>query len=219
MQIVSRFFLVIFVLFFLNQSSFAKETSAKSAPKINRVKVLSTMNSGGYTYVEYLENGKKLWLAGPEIKVFLGDDVEFAGAMPMGPFTSKTLNRTFDKILFVSSLSVVSAQSIKVDKIEKLATGLSVEECFTKIDVNAGKTISVRGKIVKLKSGIMGKTWVHLQDGSGSDGTNDLVVTTKSEKKAKVGDTVTAKGVLKKNLDLGAGYFFPAIIEDAQIDK
>ena len=70
-------------------------------------KVLETMNSGGYTYVQVDENGQKLWVAVMETKVNKGDMVEFPDSPPMLNFQSKTLKRTFDKIIFAPGLRIV----------------------------------------------------------------------------------------------------------------
>jgi hypothetical protein len=79
------------------------------------------------------------------------------------------------------------------------------------------KPVVVRGKVVKYTPGVMGKNWLHLQDGSGSakDGTNDIVVTTLDE--AKKGDVVLAKGVVRIDRDLGSGYFYKVLVEDAKL--
>lgn len=69
-------------------------------------KVVSTMNSGGYTYVEVEENGQKIWVAVMETQVKAGDVVEFPDSPPMLNFQSKSLKRTFDKIIFAPGLRV-----------------------------------------------------------------------------------------------------------------
>ena len=71
-------------------------------------KVTSTMNSGGYTYVEVDEKGQKLWLAVMETKVKVGDTVEFPDSPPMVNFQSKSLKRTFEKIYFAPGLRIAS---------------------------------------------------------------------------------------------------------------
>jgi hypothetical protein len=65
----------------------------------------------------------------------------------------------------------------------------------------------------------MDKNWIHLRDGTGSaaDGTNDLVVTTKDE--TKVGDVVLVKGVVHTDKDLGSGYTYKVLIEEATLQK
>jgi hypothetical protein len=75
----------------------------------------------------------------------------------------------------------------------------------------------VRGKVVKYNEGIMGKNWIHLRDGTGSveKETNDVLVTSSSP--AKVGDIITAKGVVHTNKDFGAGYSYKVLVEDATL--
>ena len=75
----------------------------------HRGKVTATMDAGGYTYIEFEENGKKLWAAAPPFKVKAGDVVEMSGGMVMKDFTSQTLKRTFPEILFVSAVQVGGA--------------------------------------------------------------------------------------------------------------
>ena len=83
----------------------------------------------------------------------------------------------------------------------------------------AGKTISAQGKVVKVNNGIMGRNFVHVQDGTGdaAAATNNLIVTSKQT--AAVGDQVTISGVVVVNRDFGAGYSYPLLIEEASITK
>lgn len=77
----------------------------------------------------------------------------------------------------------------------------------------------MRGRVVKYNAEILGSNWLHLQDGSGSAKSkdNDIAATTKG--KAAVGDIVTVTGAVTLDKDLGAGYFFPVLIEDAALSK
>jgi hypothetical protein len=73
-----------------------------------KAKVTQTMNSGGYTYVEAAdEKGQKSWLALPEIKVAVGDSIEYPETPPLANFQSKTLNKTFEKISFIPGIRIV----------------------------------------------------------------------------------------------------------------
>ncbi|MDO8931178.1 MAG: hypothetical protein Q7U97_02180 [Rhodocyclaceae bacterium] len=81
----------------------------------------------------------------------------------------------------------------------------------------AGQTISAQGKVVKVNNGIMGRNFVHVQDGTGDAASNNLVVTSKQT--ASVGDQVTITGVVVVNRDFGAGYSYPLLIEEASIVK
>jgi hypothetical protein len=103
----------------------------------------------------------------------------------------------------------------QADKIAPAPGGKTVAEIFAGKDALAGKPVVVHGKVVKVNNGILGHNWVHLQDGTGAAGTNDLMVTT-SATVAK-GDVVVARGTIAINKDFGAGYTYAVLVEDATI--
>lgn len=116
-----------------------------------------------------------------------------------------------------STKAVVPAADIKCDKAAG-KNGYRVGDLFAQAAKLNGKEVEVRGKVMKVSTAIMGRNWIHLQDGSGDpkQNTHDLVVTSKSAKPEK-GEVVTVKGVLHANKDFGAGYKYVAIVEDAEI--
>jgi hypothetical protein len=72
----------------------------------NRGKVLKAMHAGGYTYM-FLETGdKQYWVAATMVNVKTNDQVSWTDASLMKNFTSSSLRRTFDEILFVSQATV-----------------------------------------------------------------------------------------------------------------
>lgn len=79
----------------------------------------------------------------------------------------------------------------------------------------AGQTIRAEGKVVKVNNGIMGRNFVHVQDGTGDANSNNLIVTSKQT--ASVGDQVSVTGVVVVNRDFGMGYSYPLLIEEASI--
>lgn len=217
-------------------------TSPQEVPSISG-KIVETMNSGGYTYLCIETDGKKTWVAIPETKVIVGENISLPPGYEMANFTSKTLNRTFEKVIFTTGPTSaqsahgasdkmsahggamgsksVDTSTTEIIKVEK-ATGpntYTVAEIFGKKSELDKKNVTVSGKVVKVSAGIMGKNWLHIQDGSGNakDGNNDLVVTTQDI--PKVGDIVTANGTLCKDKDFGSGYKYDVIIEEATIKK
>jgi hypothetical protein len=99
------------------------------------------------------------------------------------------------------------------------ADARTVAEVYAQKGALKEKAVSIRGKVVKFNPGIMGKNWVHLQDGSGKadKGDNDITVTTQDM--TSVGDTVLVKGMVRIDKDFGAGYAYPVIVEDAKLSK
>jgi hypothetical protein len=107
-------------------------------------------------------------------------------------------------------------ETVDLSGIAKADGGLTVAEVFEGKDQLAGQPVVVRGRVVKSNPDIMGKNWLHVRDGSGAEGTNDLTVTTAGAV-PNVGDTVVVKGVLALNKDFGMGYQYDVIVEDAEI--
>jgi len=101
--------------------------------------------------------------------------------------------------------------------IKRAEGGQTVAEIVTGAGKLAGKSVVVRGKVVKYNAQILGKNWLHIRDGSGSaakaDG--DLAITTDTD--VKVGDTVLVTGKVSVNKDFGGGYKYAVIIEDAKV--
>lgn len=79
-----------------------------------------------------------------------------------------------------------------------------------------GANVAVRGKVVKATNGVLGKNWLHLRDGTGKEATADLVVA--GGQTAPVGETVLVSGTLHLDRDLGAGYRYDVLLEDARIE-
>ncbi len=212
----------------------ASAPAQASNPNVWKGEVLETMNSGGYSYI-YLDTGsEKIWAAGPETQVSVGQTITMDKGMAMPQFHSKTLDRTFDVIYFVGSIQGSGGampgaeaeqtggghsvdEQADVKDVAKPAGGYSIEEIYAQAASLSGKPVKVAGQVVKFTPNIMGTNWVHIQDGSGSGPTADLTVTTSAIVAA--GDMVTVEGNLTVNKDFGAGYKYDAIIEGATVTK
>lgn len=220
------------------------KSSAQTAPAAPETapgktgKVLETMDAAGYTYIQVDTGSETFWAAAPQFAAKVGDDVVVPEGMPMPDYHSKTLDRTFDIVYFVpnvlvggaenlsgempadhpstdASKTVVEATDVDLSGITAAEGGVTVADVFAKKAELAGKTVAIRGKVVKFTPEIMGKNWIHLQDGSGEAGGNDLTVTTSAM--AKKGDTVIVSGALVVDKDFGYGYAYDVIIEDADV--
>ncbi len=214
----------------------AESTDSGSVPAVTG-KIIETFDVESYTYVQ-LDTGKeKIWAAGPKVKVNVGDTVSLAPGMPMQNFHSNSLDRTFELIYFVPAIFVgkpgepasqqeevaphhgsaqdSTAPDLDLTGIEKIENGYTVAELYKSKQSLAGKNVSVRGKVVKVNNGIMGKNWLHLRDGSDFEGNNDLTVT--SAATAETGSIIIATGILVMDKDFGHGYQYALILEDVEL--
>jgi len=192
--------------------------------------VAETMNAAGYTYLRLKTSTGDRWAAVTETTVAVGESVTIVNATAMQSFTSPTLKRTFDEILFGTIAGRPTAHgvaaaaappSVKGGPVAKAEgpTGHTVAEVFAGKATLRDKTVTVRGRVVKYNAGILGKNWVHLSDGTGTKagGDDDLTFTTQGE--TGIGEVVLARGVVHLDRDFGSGYSYPLMIEDATLEK
>lgn len=199
-------------------------------------KVLEVIDVENYTYLHLKTRDGDTWAAVAKAPVKKGATVSIENVTVMNDFESKTLKKTFPTILFGTlGSSTASAQAphfmglaypvfskkpdtgdVKVPRASG-TNARTVAEIMSRSAELKDKTVLVSGKVVKYNPGIMGKNWLHLRDGSGSaaDNTNDILVTSKNQ--AKIGDVVTAKGIVRTDKDFGSGYAYKVLIEEATL--
>lgn len=202
------------------------------SPQTYAGKVIETMNSGGYTYIKLATPEGEIWGAVTPASVKVGDSAKIVSGVVMTDFEAKSLGRKFDRIVFGSLEAEASGSphpggrlgagqatvSKKVEKAEG-ADGRTVAELWAQRADLEGKPVSLRGQVVKFNAGIMGKNWLHLQDGTGTPEASNFDVTVTTADEAKVGDVVVVRGVVQVDKNLGAGYVYPVLVEDAKITR
>jgi hypothetical protein len=230
-----RMFLVV-LLMLLAGIGFAAP-GAPSPPAAVKGEVVEVKDVDAYTYLRLKTKDGEVWAAVNKAPVKKGAEVTIENAMVMENFASKSLNRTFDRIVFgnlagtgaargsggVAAMHAgpqqpANAGDVKVPKASGPDARTVAEIIAAKAELK-GKPVLVRGKVVRYTPEVLGKNWVHLQDGSGSatNKTNDILVTTKDE--SKVGDVVLARGVVRTDVDLGSGYAYAVMVDEATLQK
>jgi hypothetical protein len=188
-------------------------------------KILESLESGGYTYMKVQEGKDSYWIAMTQRAVKVGETIEYTEQGWMKNFHSKTLNRTFDDILFAGDKTATpavaalekTAPNVMNSKYQEKGT-LSIAELFANRDKYVGKEVVVKGVVSKCSVGIMKLNWVHIKDGSSFSNMDDLVFTS-TQDVPKSGDVVYAKGTVIKDKDFGYGYFYPLIVQEAHFSK
>jgi len=197
--------------------------------------LIDTLNSGGYTYAQIKTNDGNVWAAGPITSVKKGDQISFNGRMPMQKFYSKTLNRDFDVIYFISAFTVngksaasasfpknldphkntnKNADDLILKSFSKAKDGHTIADVIKNKNKLIKQPIRVRGQVSKFTADVMGKNWIHIRDSSSKQ--QYLTVTTNST--VALNDIITVEGKLTLNKDFGYGYVYDVIIENAKVN-
>ncbi len=199
--------------------------------------ILETLDASSYTYIRFETPGGDAWAAVPRTRLPLGAEVVIANPQMMTGFESKTLGRTFETIYFGTlddpraavppgaganphaglQGGATPGEPIEIARADT-SDGRTIAELYAAKGEIAGHVVTLRGKVVKYNAGIMGRNWIHLQDGTGDTaaGTHDVTVTTTAT--AAVGQVILAQGSVAVDKDFGAGYRYEIIVEDARVE-
>ena len=93
----------------------------------------------------------------------------------------------------------------------------TVEQLYAQRNDLAGKHVHLSGKVVKVNNDIMGKNFLHIQDGTGTEGSNDITVT--SMQTANVGDSLEIDALVTTDRDFGFGYTYPILLEEGELTQ
>jgi len=241
------------------QEQIPVQTPSDPQPAEFSGKVVEKQDVSPYTYVRLDDGaGHEIWAAVPQTPLEIGEEIVLQNGVVMTNFSSKTLNRTFESIIFAGGLvrgsenktvrtpagagggspdavqsgdgthgmtaesssgsarAIVSFTGAKVEK-STAPNGYTVGELFAEAVSLNNRKVTVKGRVVKISPNIMGKNWIHIQDGTGdpAKNTHDLVVT--SSALVERGAVISLEGVLAADKDFGFGYRYDVLIEDAVV--
>ena len=209
------------------------KTNENLAPNVHKITAQEVIQATSYTYVRVTEDGKESWIAIAKQEVEAGKPYYYEPNIEMNNFTSKELNRTFPSIWFVSRFSSTPILSNQKQsgtnapqgkqapvakagiKVAPAKGGITIGELYAKKDSYSAKPVKIKGEVVKFNKQIMGKNWIHIQDGTNNNGSFDLTIT--SDETVKVGDVVTIEGIIALNKDFGYGYSYDVILENGKL--
>lgn len=213
----------------------SEQSTATMAPDVHKVTIEEIIQANSYTYLRVNENGKEDWLAISKRTDFEdGQTIYYKDAMEMKEFHSEDLNRDFESVWFVQTVSDkpigsnpmmgsgsphsnVKPEADESISVEPVTGGITIAQLFDNKAEYKDKEVKIKGKVVKVNNGIMGRNWVHIQDGTGNERNYDLTVTTND--KVQVGEIVVVEGSVTLDKDFGSGYKYDVILENTKVSS
>lgn len=229
-------FLTLFFILILGQAcNNSKSTDNVDQKDLNQIVVEEVLQTSQYTYIRSLKDGQDQWFAIPAMQVSTGSVYYYKGGQEMKNFESRELNRVFENIILLVEIYKTSPDGQKESadinmahsaakttdradiSIETPEGGISIADLMKKKKSYKNKVVKVKGMVTKFNPAIMGKNWIHIQDGTEHDGRYDLTITTQEE--VRTGVIVTFEGVIALDQDLGFGYFYEVLMEEGKLVK
>ncbi len=198
----------------------------------HKVVVKEALNTQRYTYLNVTEDANNFWIAIPKKDVKVGGTYYYKGGLLKRNFQSQEFNRVFETVYLVSDVSdqPLNASGSAIDEALSPSQGapssvpgptsvvpakgaITIAELTGHLGKYEGKLVKITGKCVKVNPMIMGRNWVHLQDGTANN--YDLTITTGEN--IDLGSVVTLEGTIALKKDFGAGYKYDVIMEGAVV--
>ncbi|AFK05676.1 hypothetical protein Emtol_0161 (plasmid) [Emticicia oligotrophica DSM 17448] len=207
---------------------------ATSPTDMHQVEALEVLQANRYTYLKVKEKTDTFWIAASKFDPKIGNTYFYRGGLLKTNFESQEHKRVFDKIFLVTSIIDASAHPggniesanempetspnthVHNHELKDVKGAIKLNELIANKDKYKNKLVIVTGKCVKSNDGIMGKNWVHIQDGTKQNGKPcDITITT--QEFVSVGDNVVFEGKIILNKDFGAGYKYDILIEEGKL--
>lgn len=220
-------------------TSLASDKATLISDGIHKATVLETKNAGGYTYMKVEEKGEQYWAAVTSINVKVGDKITLKESTWMNNFKSKTLDKTFEKIMFAdvqgqkkaihgtSNVHGLHGQMTKKEKVQvkpdfdkvtiskDSAIKTNISDLYDNKTKYKNKNVEVEGEIIQVSNKVMGNTWIKISNGK------DAVIfrSANEDEKLKNGDKVKVIGTLNTDVDYGYGFKYEIIGVNAKFTK
>jgi len=210
--------------------SLVPTSTTATTSTVREVLIKEVLNTEKYSYLRVDEQGKEFWVAISKREIKQGGIYQYKGGLLKKNFFSREFNRVFETVYLVSNIwekterpssaleeatarinGGQSLPNLEVEKIQPTEGAISLAELFANKESYQGKLVKITGKCIKINPMIMGRNWVHIQDGSGKN----LELTVTTAEVLRLGDIVSVAGTITLDKDFGAGYRYDIIMEKA----
>ncbi|MEM7154662.1 MAG: hypothetical protein AAF799_17570 [Myxococcota bacterium] len=167
----------------------------------------------GFQLLEVSQGSVRTWVRVPDVGVRVGDYVLLGQGRMQPDVDIPELGTVARELVDIDHVQVADYDTaVRSVRSPAPADAVAIEAVYAELAARADREVVVYGTVVKAPDAI-GYRWVHLQDGSGDPaaGTHDLTV--KTQASVTVGQRVAFRGTLRRDVDLGFGYHYDALVE------
>jgi len=155
------------------------------------------------------------WVEVPPVRARVGDYILLGQGSARTEVEIPELGQRVPQVVDIAHARPVDLETAKQAVISGLPEGaVPVKEVFRNLDSLAEREIIVYGTVTKV-AGAIGWSWVHLKDSTGEPSAAEYDLTVQTREPPIEGKRVAYKGLLRADVDLGFGYHYDALVEEA----
>lgn len=157
------------------------------------------------------------WVRVPDVRAQPGDHLLLGQGNARHDIALPERDTVIAELVDIDHARVVDAETARRVVAGRIpADAVPVGTVYAELDERADASIVVYGTVVKSTPAV-GSIWVHLQDGSGDVQMQTHDLTVKTATPVVAGQRVGFRGTLRKDVDLGFGYHYAALVEDGEL--
>ena len=178
--------------------------------------VEDVVDRGEHQLLQIRQEGLTAWVQVPDLGAVVGDHILLGQGSPRRHVPIPERETRAELVVDIDHAQIVDAETAARWTTRPPPTGaLPIGEVYAQLHARAGSEVLVYGRVVRAPRAV-GSTWVHLQDGSGDAATDTHDLTVKTHATVIEGEWVAFRGTLRRDVDLGFGYHYDALVEDGQ---
>ncbi len=186
---------------------------ANNAPTV----VERAVERGEFQLLEVRQGSLTTWVRVPRVGAKPGDYVLLGRGTARNDVEIREIGERVPMVVDIAHARPVDLETARRAVLASIPEGaVSVGRVYAELQALADKDVVVYGTVTKVSSAI-GWSWVHLRDSTGDRAAADYDLTVQTKEPPIQGRRVAYRGMLRKDVDLGFGYHYDALVEAATI--
>lgn len=184
---------------------------ANNAPTV----VKRVVNRDAHQLLEVRQGDLRTWVRVPRVGAEPGDYILLGQGTARTDVEIPELGIRAEQVVDIDHARPTDLQTAQQAASVGVPEGaLSVGEVYAQLEERADEEVIVYGTVVKVSNAI-GWAWVHLQDSTGDPSAAGYDLTVQTKEPPLEGIRVAYEGTLRADVDLGFGYHYDALVEEA----
>ncbi|MCU0655004.1 MAG: hypothetical protein MUF64_06850 [Polyangiaceae bacterium] len=175
--------------------------------------VEQALERGEHQLLRVRQGALSTWVQVPRVGARIGDHVLLGRGKLRTDVVLPGVAGRVPEMVEIAQVRVVDAETARRMVARRAPPGaLSVGQVHAELELRAGTEVVVAGRVVKATNAV-GAIWVHLQDGTGEAAAKTHDLTIQTQQQVVQGQWVAFRGTLRRDVDLGFGYHYKALVE------